>query len=277
MLGERRGDLVGLVRQQAARDEHPRRRRRRSPCGRRAAAAGAAGWRASSARSGRAVAQQVERLGAHVRAVGARVVERRFDALALVVDAEHRIPAQPCGSDASTPDPQPRSTQRAARLELEQQLQAQPRRVVPAGAEGLAGIDHEILAARRRPAPPTAGARAALHAAPLTSTGRWNARQRSCQSSGTSSVTISTSAPPAAARRSGSVGQLAGRPVDRVLDEPVDLALLDAGGRELEQLGERQLGVLAPDAQRQADHRWPPKRRRSLSRDAFRSREVRVA
>ncbi len=57
--------------------------------------------------------------------------------------------------------------------------------------------------------------------------------------------------------------QLAGRAVDRVLDDPVtDVDLLDAAGRQLEQLGEHQLGVLARDPDRESDQ--PPKARLSL-------------
>ena len=51
---------------------------------------------------------------------------------------------------------------------------------------------------------------------PSTS-GRWNSRQRSAQSSGTSVVDTSISTPPAAARRSGSAGSSPGGAVDRVL------------------------------------------------------------
>jgi hypothetical protein len=46
----------------------------------------------------------------------------------------------------------------------------------------------------------------------LTSTGRWNAFHRSAQSSGTSLVETSTSASPAAARKSGSAGSSPGAP-----------------------------------------------------------------
>ena len=91
--------------------------------------------------------------------------------------------------------------------------------------------------------------------------------QRSCQSSAVSLVEISTSASPAAAFRSGRLGQLAGRAVDGVLDRVLaDLRLLDAGGRQLEQLGQDELGLLAPNADGEADHAaWLPSARRSLA------------
>ena len=111
------------------------------------------------------------------------------------------------------------------------------------------------IAVAVRAAAPTAAARAAGGSATLTSTGRWNAFQRSDQSSGTSELETSTSASPAAARRSGSAGQLARRAVDHVLDRAVaELALLQPAGRELEQLGEHRLGVGARDADREPDH-----------------------
>src|SRR5205807_2255239 len=65
----------------------------------------------------------------------------------------------------------------------------------------------------------------------------------------------------------GELGQLAGRAVDGVLDEAGvgQVDLLDARRRQLEQVGQRDLRVLAPHAYRQADHRstklpamWPP-------------------
>src|SRR5205085_5200926 len=48
---------------------------------------------------------------------------------------------------------------------------------------------------------------------------------------------------------------LAGRAVDRVLDGVPELGLLHPARRELEQLGENQLGVGAIHADREADHR----------------------
>ena len=52
--------------------------------------------------------------------------------------------------------------------------------------------------------------------------------------------------------RSGSAGSSPGGAVDRVLDDVAEVDLLDARRRELQQLGERDLRVLAADAERQA-------------------------
>ena len=69
------------------------------------------------------------------------------------------------------------------------------------------------------------------------------------------SVEISTGASPAKTSEVGQRGQLAGRPVDGVLDTPIrELHLLDPGGRELQQLGQRQLRLLAGDADGEPDH-----------------------
>jgi hypothetical protein len=54
----------------------------------------------------------------------------------------------------------------------------------------------------------------------------------------------------------GQLGQLAGRAVDGVLDEPLvgELDLLDPRRGEREQLGERHLGVVAAHAEGEPDH-----------------------
>jgi hypothetical protein len=52
----------------------------------------------------------------------------------------------------------------------------------------------------------------------------------------------------------GQRGQLSGRAVEDELDRVAVLALLQPGGRELEQLYEHRLGVGARDADRQPDH-----------------------
>ena len=53
----------------------------------------------------------------------------------------------------------------------------------------------------------------------------------------------------------GQLRQLAGRAVDGVLDHVVtDLGLLHPAGRQLEQLGEHDLGVLARDPDGEAEH-----------------------
>ena len=146
---------------------------------------------------------------------------------------------------ASTPEPQPTSTSAPAGLELEQQLEAQPRGRVRARAEGLGGVDDDVVQAARAAAP-TAGARSSSP----TCTGWWKAFQRSSQSSATSVVVTSTSAVAGGRAQVGEVGQLAGRAVDRVLDDVAVLALLHPARRELEQLGEHELGLLALHPQR---------------------------
>src|SRR5690349_4572681 len=55
--------------------------------------------------------------------------------------------------------------------------------------------------------------------------------------------------------------QLARRSVDRVLDDVAEIDLLDTGGRQLQQLRQRELRVLAADTQREPDQ---DSRRRSL-------------
>ena len=97
--------------------------------------------------------------------------------------------------------------QRAGRLELGEQLQRQPRGRVRAGAERLAGLDDDVERARARLG--SHGGRTRAPARPSTSSGRCQSRQRSSQPSGSSVVETSTSASPAAARRSPQRGQLA--------------------------------------------------------------------
>ena len=149
-------------------------------------------------------------------AVGrARCRASACDRLALVVDAEHRRPAQLRGGDgeharaaADVDAARPAGSSSSSSSRHRRVVGCAP---VPNACAGSMTTSTQAA----RAAAPTAGARTA---AP-TCTGRWNALQRSSQSSATSVVATSTSAPPAAARRSGSVGQLAGRAVDRVLDD----------------------------------------------------------
>src|SRR5438132_8703329 len=61
--------------------------------------------------------------------------------------------------------------------------------------------------------------------------------------------------------------QLPGSAVDGVLDMIAPAHLLYPRGRELEQLGEHELRLLAPDPHGQADHgAWLPSARRSLAK-----------
>ena len=113
-----RGDLVGLVRRAARWRRARRARRRRSRRRRRAAAAGAAGWRGRSARRARA-RRAAGRGGAPRTAtpLAARVVERglRRDSRSWSTPSTGAQPSR-AAAIASTPEPQPRSTQRAAGL-----------------------------------------------------------------------------------------------------------------------------------------------------------------
>ena len=170
---------------------------------------------------------------------------------------------------ASTPEPQPRSTQNGpaavARRLVEQQLQAEPGGGVGAGAERLAGIDDDVE--RVPPAgshggPDGRGGRRAPAGGGTRASARPSRRRPR-------SVETSTSAPPRRRAQVGERGQLARRPVDRVLDDlGAEVDLLHPARRQLEQLGEHQLGLGAGDADRaQADQPVgsPPKARRSLA------------
>ena len=86
-------------------------------------------------------------------AVGRRVLARRLDRRpASTSQASTGSKPSRAAAIASTPVPQPQSASAPAGLELEQQLEAQARRVVRAGAERLAGVDHEVdaVAVERR-------------------------------------------------------------------------------------------------------------------------------
>ena len=190
-------------------------------------------------------------------AVDARVVDRRLDARRVVVERHHRIPAEPGRRDREHARP-------AAEVE-----KPAARRPARASARGTAawsrGRRSRTPAPGRsrsrpppQPPPPTAGGRE-----PASSTsGRWNDRHRSSQSSATSDVRTSTSAPPPAAVRSGSAGSSPGAPYTAYSTTArADRHLLDPAGRQLEQLGEHDLGLLASDADREPEHEPRPTRR----------------
>ncbi len=109
-----------------------------------------------------------------------------------------------------------------------------------AGPERPAGIDHEVER-RCRGAAPMAAARPAGRRA---RSGRWNSRQRSAQSSAISVVRHVDERTAGRGPQVGQRGQLARRAVDRVLDHVGgDVDLLDPARRQLEQLGQHQLGL----------------------------------
>ena len=119
------------------------------------------------------VAPQVEPLDRDPRhAVDGGVLARRLDRGGLPVARQHRIPAEPGGGDRQHAAAAAPVGERAVRLELEQQLEAQPRRVVRAGPERLAGVDHHVDA-RPRAARSHGGRTRSRRNRQLTSTGRW--------------------------------------------------------------------------------------------------------
>ena len=227
--------------------------RRRRPSRRRAAAAAAAGWPRPSGAGRRPVVHAGRGAAPHRHAVDGRVLDRRPHRLALVVDARHRLPAELRGGDRQHARATAEVDERAARLELEQKLEAQPRRVVRAGAERLRRVDR-----RCRCSPAAGGGRqggAHVHAGSPVSRPAGGTRASARASRRPPPPCGPRRAPsPAAARRSGSA---AARPAPRRrrTRRVAQVALLHAAGRQLQQLGQRDLRVLAADAQRQADHR----------------------
>ena len=186
-------------------------------------------------------------------AVDARVVDRRLDARRVVVE-RRRTGSQPsrAAAIASTPDPQPRSRN-----------VDRPSRQARASARGTAAWSRARRSrtpapdrSRSRPAPrpaaPTAAAPPAGRRARAACGTRATARS---QSSAISDVLTSTSASPAAAVRSGSAGNSPGAPYTAYSTTSVaDGHLLHPARRQLEQLREHDLSLLAPDANRQPEH-----------------------
>ena len=113
-----------------------------------------------------------------------------------------------------------------------------------------AGVDRDVEQAGAAAAGSAHGGRTCSRS-PIV-TGWWKLRQRSAQSSATSVVVMSTSAVAGRRAQRRQRGQLARRAVDRVLDVVAAVDLLDARRRELEQLGEHDLGVRARDAHARA-------------------------
>jgi hypothetical protein len=96
----------------------------------------------------RPVAQQIEALGPDRDAVGERVCLRRLDRLGLVVHPEHRLPAELRCRDREHARATAEVDEAVTGLQLDEQLQAQARRVMRARAERLARVDHDLVHAR---------------------------------------------------------------------------------------------------------------------------------
>ena len=208
----------------------------------------------------RGLLTEVDQLDRQLDRVRLRVGDRRLDRCLLVIASPHRVPAQLRGGDrqhrrAGTPVGE-RALRLAAIGEVEQQLEAGPGRRMGAGPERPAGIDDDVD--RRR-----------LARIPLP--GRPHDQPAPADDDGLVEV------PPAvgpvvgnlgrldldqAGARGGpqirQVGQLAGWPVDRVLDVVGAALLLDAAGHELDELRQDQLRLIRAAADGQPDHRRVP-------------------
>ena len=257
------GDLVRALVQEAGGDQPLRRavvgaRRAAASSGRLAITVGAQGGASRRGRPHRA----------HVDAVGRGVGPDRLEARGIDLDRGDRREAEPRGGDREhAAAGAPVATAPPAGSTPEQQLEAEPRRS-GARRRRTPGPGRSRGRCRRRAGDPTAGGRAAAGAG--TSTGAGAACQRSPSRRHLASVDAPTSASPAAARRSASGGQLAGRAVERVLDRVrAGVALLQRrAGSELEQRGQHDLRVGARGrATREPDHgrRQPASARLSLA------------
>ena len=210
---------------------------------RRAAAAGR-GWRRRSAPTGprRAAgrARSTAIPGTPLTAAFARVASTE-----AASQSHASTGSQPsrAAAIASTPAAAAPVGERAVRLELEQQLEAQPRRVVRAGPERLAGVDHQVDAVAasgalpRRPDAQPAEAPAHVDRPverlpalrPVVGDLARSRRRRARRP-----------------RRRARPAAPAARPArrrSRTRPRRRRLALLEPAGRELEQLGEHRLGV----------------------------------
>ena len=208
-------------------------------------------------------------------AVGRGALARGLDGLRP--RRRRRAPAPSRASPRRSPARRCRSPSRRARppgSSARQQLERQPGRGVRAGAERLAGLDHDVQRAFARRLPRRADAQAGQRRSACGSCASPRPSRRA-----SSVVETSTSAPPTAARTSPSSGSSPGGAVEHVLDRlAVDVALLEAAGGERHQLGEDELGVLARDADREPDHaRAPARARPSRRARAARARRSRAA
>ena len=201
--------------------------------------------------------------------------------LALDNEREHGREPQPRGGYRQHPragaDVQQRSPRRLERRQLEQQGKAQAGAGMRAGSERLPGVDHELLdgvAACARLLPRGAHPQG-RHRACASGPTPWRLYQdRAVKSPPALLPVVGDLAARDLHERAahsrlqvGQGGQLTRRPVGRVLHRLVRKAhLFHAGRRELQQLRQGELRVLAADADREADHAaWLPSALRSLA------------
>ena len=177
--------------------------------------------------------------------VSARGLERR----GIIVDGHDRLVAQPGRNERQHPGAAAEIEERTARGQREHQLEAHPGRGVCAGAERPSGIyDHiERGFGRRLPRRPD-GQPAVDHQRPVELApavgpvvGHLFGKDLDQRVAGGGAQIRE--------RR-----QFARRAVERVLDGGAVIDLLDAAGRQVQQLGQHQLGLLAPNANREPDH-----------------------
>ena len=144
---------------------------------------------------------------------------------------------------ASTPEPHPRSANGAARLQLEQQLEAHPSGGMAPGAERLAGVDDDLLDARR--------ARCAVQGGRTREPIRRRAPARGTAPALEPVVRdllggdLDERAARGRLQRPGAPAARPARRRPRTRRVAADPTLLHPVGRELEQLRQDQLGVLA--------------------------------
>ena len=175
------------------------------------------------------VDERVGAIGRQVDAVRVRVQVCDLDCVLLVVDGDDRPEPELLGGDREHAGAAP-DVEQARRLELLEQVEAQPRRRVRAGAECAARIDHDRREALgrllpRRPDPEAADDDAVVELAPRL-------------------------LPPFGEGRRADLEELAERALAGVVgvDGEAAVDLLDADGKDVEQLRELELATGDEDA-----------------------------
>ena len=197
------------------------------------AAAARAGWRTPSARHGPGASRRLTWADRRASTpLTARVLARRLDRQRVVVDGGDRVEAELRRGDrqhAGAAAPVGEGARRA-RASSSSSRHSRVVACAPVPNAWPGSMTSRCVAV----AAPTAGGSAARP----TSTGRCHCFQRSSQSS---AISVARDLDEHVAGRGlerGQRRQLARRAVDHVLDAVGELALLDPGGRQLEQLGE---------------------------------------